>query len=96
MPPRLPPELLPRVLSTVDPAQIVDRRLLARVARSSRELYDLAMPLLYRELEFDDLRLLDFLACGRQLTRRDPEWGLFTAKEESEYPEEEMALGLLA
>lgn len=54
------------------------------------------MPLLYRELEFDDLRLLDFLACGRQLTRRDPEWGLFTAKEESEYPEEEMALGLLA
>lgn len=85
----LPPELLLRTFNLLDPSDATDRRTLAKVARSSHALYDLAMPVLHRKVEFDDRGLLDFLACGHLLSRQDPERELYVATGDNEYPKQE-------
>lgn len=77
----LPPELLLHICSMLDPADSSDRATLARVARSSRALYELVAPMLYRELVLDDLGLLNLLACGHRLSRSDADYGAFTAED---------------
>lgn len=54
MTPTLPSEILLWICKELDPANTSDRRTLALVARSSRTLYDLAMPTLYNALILDN------------------------------------------
>lgn len=75
----LPTELVACIVSMLDPTNSTDRTALARVARSSQALYDLAMPVLYRELVLDDDGILDLLACGHLLSRLDTAYKAFTA-----------------
>lgn len=82
----LPAELLVRVLSLLDPRDSSDRQALARVSRCSSSLYDLAMPLLYQELELNDSRLLGLLAGGHFLSSNDTEWKLFTIDDGGDRP----------
>lgn len=77
--PSLPPELIRCVCDHLDPTDTSGRRALARMARSSSALYELAMPALYRQLTLDDLGFLDLLACGHLLSRADAEYEAFTA-----------------
>lgn len=81
MPPTLPPELILWICSELHPSNASHRRTLAALARSSRTLHDLALPILYRDLTFDDHALLNLLACGRLISRHDPQYAAFMAEE---------------
>lgn len=77
----LPPELIRWICSELDSSDASDRRTLAVLARSSRTLHDVALPILYKDLTLDNHALLDLLACGRLISRHDSQYATFTAEE---------------